>query len=516
MTTLTPLAPGGHLGRYELLTPIAQGGMATVWAARQSGLHGFRKTVALKTMLPALSHDPQFERMFLAEARLAMRVHHPNVVETLDLGEDGGQLFLVMEWVDGESLSMLMKAVENAEERFPLRLALAICAKACRGLHAAHEVTDDDDQPVGIVHRDVSPQNVMISYDGHVKVVDFGVAKSQTELGATQVGQFKGKVPYMAPEQAAGEAIDRRTDIFAMGTLLYRLTTGKHPFIGGTEGLTIANIVGGVTPTLPSHLNSQYPVELEKVVMRCLEKEPAKRYSDMAKLAQALDQVQLTLGTPVADDELSACAKRYLGDMRKQRRTAMRDAARALGWALATSDSLPRISMPGPHSMTPSSPSSASFVSNSKVSFTPSLTGTGSLSHVVSAPPSARSQQPPRRNLLLPLALLAGAAVGGVVLAFVVSRNGNSGTETAPPAVATPQQPASANVATQTAAAAPQGERPAQTAAPATQPGPPSATPSAQSSSHGAKPSSHGRPLPKPTEPTSKPQSWGAGPDLGF
>jgi serine/threonine-protein kinase len=512
MTTLTPLAPGGHLGRYELLTPIAQGGMATVWAARQSGLHGFRKTVALKTMLPALSHDPQFERMFLAEARLAMRVHHPNVVETLDLGEENGQLFLVMEWVDGESLSMLMKAIENTEERFPMRLALAICAKACRGLHAAHEVTDDDDQPVGIVHRDVSPQNVMISYDGHVKVVDFGVAKSQTELGATQVGQFKGKVPYMAPEQAAGEAIDRRTDIFAMGTLLYRLTTGKHPFIGGTEGLTIANIVGGVTPALPSHVNSQYPVELEKIVMRCLEKDPAKRFGDMAKLAQSLDQVLLTLGAPVADDELSACAKRYLGEMRKQRRTAMRDAARALGWALATSDSLPRISMPGPHSMTPSSPS---FVSNSKVSFTPSLTGTGSLSHVVSAPPSARSQQPgPRRNLLLPLALLAGAAVGGVVLAFVVSRN--AGSETAPPVAATPQQPASTNVPAQTTTAAPPKELPAPTATPGAQPDSPSANASAQTSSHSPKPSNAGRPLPKPAQPTSKPQSWGAGPDLGF
>jgi len=205
VTSNEQLTPGMELGRCELLVPIAQGGMATVWAARQKGSRGFQKTVAIKTMLPNLSDDAQFEQMFLDEARLASRIHHPNVVEISDLGEQQDILYIVMEWIDGEALSVLARASKKAETPIPVRVVLKIISQACSGLHAAHELKDDNEQLLHIVHRDVSPQNILVTYDGVVKLVDFGVAKAVGRAsGETTAGQIKGKIPYMSPEQARG------------------------------------------------------------------------------------------------------------------------------------------------------------------------------------------------------------------------------------------------------------------------------------------------------------------------
>ncbi|HRI70635.1 MAG TPA: serine/threonine-protein kinase, partial [Polyangium sp.] len=170
MTQPDKLSPGMVLGRYELLLPIAQGGMATVWAARQKGSRGFQKTVAIKTMLPALSDDPQFEQMFLDEAALASRIHHPNVAEILDVGEQDDVIYIVMEWVDGEALSVLTKTSKKNNVTFPQRIALRIVRQACGGLHAAHELRDESEQLLDLVHRDVSPQNILVTYDGVVKI----------------------------------------------------------------------------------------------------------------------------------------------------------------------------------------------------------------------------------------------------------------------------------------------------------------------------------------------------------
>ena len=192
------------LGRYELLVPIAQGGMAAVWAARLRGTRGFQKTVAVKCMLPALSEDPQFEEMFLAEAELASRIRHPNVCEILDLGEQEGTLYIVMEWVDGEPLSTIQKAA-RATGGVPMAIATRIVLNAAAGLHAAHELKTDTGDLVGLVHRDVSPQNILVTYDGVVKIVDFGVAKATAEAdgGFTKAGQIKGKVPFIALQRLA-------------------------------------------------------------------------------------------------------------------------------------------------------------------------------------------------------------------------------------------------------------------------------------------------------------------------
>lgn len=329
MTQPDKLSPGMVLGRYELLLPIAQGGMATVWAARQKGSRGFQKTVAIKTMLPALSDDPQFEQMFLDEASLASRIHHPNVAEILDVGEQDDALYIVMEWVDGEALSVLTKTSKKNNITFPQRIALRIVRQACGGLHAAHELRDENEQLLDLVHRDVSPQNILVSYDGIVKMVDFGVAKALGRAGGeTTAGQLKGKVPYMSPEQALGKKIDRRTDVFAMGIVLYRLTTGLHPFLGETDIVTMKNIIS--RPVLPPRMkNPSFPAELERVLLTCLKKDPNERYQTMLELDAAIERVLALAGASVVDDDIGAFVRSVMGDRGQKRRAALRDAVRA-------------------------------------------------------------------------------------------------------------------------------------------------------------------------------------------
>ncbi len=318
------------LGRYELLLPIAQGGMATVWAARQKGSRGFQKTVAVKTMLPSLSEDPQFEQMFLDEAALAAKIHHPNVAEILDLGEEEDILYIVMEWVDGEALSTITKQAKKLNVTIQHHIALKAVSQACLGLHAAHELKDDEGTSLQLVHRDVSPQNILVTYDGIVKLVDFGVAKAMGRAGGeTTAGQLKGKVPYMSPEQARGGNIDRRTDIFAMGIVLYKMTTGLHPFLGENDLVTMKNIIGRPVPS-PRLKHPQFPVELEQVILKCLQKEPEKRYQTMLELHQAIEKVQVAMGTAVVDDDVGSFVRSLLGDRGQKRRLALRDAVRSL------------------------------------------------------------------------------------------------------------------------------------------------------------------------------------------
>jgi eukaryotic-like serine/threonine-protein kinase len=334
MSTNEKLVPGMVLGRYELLLPIAQGGMATVWAARQRGTRGFNKTVAIKTMLPTLTEDPQFEQMFLDEAALAAKIHHPNVAEILDLGEQDEVLYIVMEWVDGEALSVIHKATRKNQGQIPIRLSMRIAMQASAALHAAHELRDENDVPLMLVHRDVSPQNILCTYDGIVKLVDFGVAKATGRAGGeTSAGQLKGKVPYMSPEQARGGNVDRRTDIFAMGIVLYKLTTGLHPFLGENDLVTMRNIIS--RPLLPPRVkNPGFPPEVEQILIKCLQKDPEKRYQTMAELGLAVERALHAMG--IADDELGGYVRTLMGDRGAKRRAAIRDAARAADERFAT------------------------------------------------------------------------------------------------------------------------------------------------------------------------------------
>jgi eukaryotic-like serine/threonine-protein kinase len=319
------IGPGHVLGRYELLMPIAAGGMAMVWAARLKGTRGFQKIVAVKTMLPKLSEDDQFEKMFLDEASLASRVRHPNAVEILDLGEQDGVLFLAMEWIDGVPLNQLMKAAKR-KTGVPTTVAVRIVMQACAGLHAAHELTDLNGKLIGLVHRDISPQNILVTFDGVAKVVDFGVAKA-TALGdgATQAGQLKGKVGYMAPEQVRGLPIDRRSDVFAMGIVLYALTTGKHPFRRESEGATLFAITAHDPVVHPRKLVPNYPPALEAVVLKALEKDRDKRFSSASELLKALDNV-LPPQARGSDEDVGAFVLSLFGEQRRQSQATLAEA----------------------------------------------------------------------------------------------------------------------------------------------------------------------------------------------
>jgi serine/threonine-protein kinase len=280
---------GSILGRYELLLRIAQGGMACVWAARLHGTRGFRKLVAIKTILPGVMGEERLEEMFLEEASLASGIEHPNVVGTIELGEHDKTLFMVLEWVDGEPLStVLSEAQKNGG--IPLPIGVNLIAQACKGLHAAHELADQNGTPLGLVHRDISPHNLLVTYSGLVKVLDFGIAKAtQRASTLTEAGEIKGKLAFMAPEQVRGREVDRRTDVFALGTLLYVVTTGRHPWKGDNPGETAQRLCSERPVKPPSANTPDYPEALEKVVLKALEKNPERRFATAAEMLSALD-----------------------------------------------------------------------------------------------------------------------------------------------------------------------------------------------------------------------------------
>ena len=326
LTVPGTVGPGHILGRYELLIPIAAGGMAMVWAARLKGTRGFQKIVAVKTMLPRLSEDNQFEQMFLDEASLASQIRHPHVVEILDLGDQDGVLFLVMEWIDGVPLNQIMKAAK-ASGGVPLPIAVRIVMQACAGLHAAHELRDGKGQLVGLVHRDVSPQNLLVTYDGVTKVVDFGVAKATAVGGgATGAGQIKGKVGYMAPEQIEGESIDRRVDIFAMGIVLYALTTGKHPFRRESDAATMYNICSPQAALAPRKFIPDYPEGLENVLMRALAKNAAERYPTANEMLRDLDHALPANTRANTDQDVAEFIRMLVGERLEERRITLSEA----------------------------------------------------------------------------------------------------------------------------------------------------------------------------------------------
>ena len=325
MTDDFEVRPGVVLGRYECLLPIARGGMAAVWAARARGARGFQKIVAIKTMLPSLSTEPDFEKMFLDEARVVAGIRHPNVVEVIDLGEEAHLLYIVMEWIDGEPLSALMRTRPPGDRKLPFGIGVKVMMDVCAGLHAAHELKDETGQPAGLVHRDVSPQNILITYDGVVKLVDFGVAKTLAMSSAqTSAGQIKGKVPYMAPEQVLGNPLDRRVDVFSAGVVLYQLTTGTHPFRGENDVATFHNLLYADIPS-PARIVAGYPRPLEKVVLKALARDPEQRYATTADMGDELASVSRRIDG-VSARKLSECMTSVLGETGERRRAAIQQA----------------------------------------------------------------------------------------------------------------------------------------------------------------------------------------------
>jgi tRNA A-37 threonylcarbamoyl transferase component Bud32 len=268
---------GSRLGKYEIIKRLATGGMAEIFLARVSGLPGFQKMVVIKRILPQLATKTDFVEMFLDEARIAATLQHPNVVQMYDVGVVDGNYFIAMEYLHGEDVRSLTRTLHRQDRKLPLEHALNIAIGVASGLHYAHEKVGFDGTPLEIVHRDVTPQNIIVTYDGAVKLLDFGIAKASNRFGETRFGTLKGKVPYMSPEQCRGEPLDRRSDIFSLGIMMYELTLGKRLYQGKSDFEVLKQIVEG-TVTPPRELDPEYPPVLEAIVMRALDKEKDKRY----------------------------------------------------------------------------------------------------------------------------------------------------------------------------------------------------------------------------------------------
>jgi len=305
------IGPGKSLGKYEIIAPVARGGMASVWLGRIKGSKDFSQLVAVKTMLPDVSDDPDFEKMFLDESRVAAKIRHKNVVEIFDLAEQEHVLYLAMEYVDGETVGQLQRSAKDLGG-IPANIVAHIGAQGCAGLHAAHELRDDSDNLLELVHRDISPGNILLTADGIVKIVDFGIAKSKGRLHVTRVGStVKGKTPYLSPEQLGGLAIDRRSDLFSFGALLYVLVTGLHPFRGSSELQTIENIALK-DPVLPRELSPDCPEGLQDIIMKALTKDSKKRFASAEEMGKALEDELAKMPTTEAD--VAAFMRKALGE----------------------------------------------------------------------------------------------------------------------------------------------------------------------------------------------------------
>jgi eukaryotic-like serine/threonine-protein kinase len=278
------------VGRYLLYGEIASGGMATVHFGRLQGAAGFARSVAIKRLHPQYAKDPDFVGMFLDEARLAARIAHPNVVPTLDIVSQGDELLLVMEYVRGSSLSRLLRTLTQKGERMPTRIAAAITAGALRGLHAAHEAKSEAGEKLEIVHRDVSPQNVLVGTDGIARVLDFGVAKAAGRVQTTREGQLKGKLAYMAPEQITTGSVTRRTDVYAAAVVLWEMLTGRRLFRADNEAKLLALVLDSEV-LAPSKLVEGLPSAFDQVVMKGLDRDPAKRYATAREMAIDVEAV---------------------------------------------------------------------------------------------------------------------------------------------------------------------------------------------------------------------------------
>jgi serine/threonine-protein kinase len=304
----------GRFGRYRAVRQIATGGMGELLLAREGGIEGFEREVVVKVLLPHLNADREFVTMFLDEARIAARLTHPNIVQILELGEEQGRYFIAMELIDGVNLAdLLVEALGRGERGMPLEVALPIAIDVCSALHYAHERKDRFDRPLNIVHRDVSPHNVLVGYDGSVKLTDFGVAAAENKVHRTQSGTVKGKMTFMSPEQARAKAVDRRSDVFALGIVLYVMLTGSHPF--EPEHVPDERDAGGIQTLLrivnapvrdPRKIRRGMSKRLARVILRMLKKDPAARFATAGEVRLALEEIVAAERILVSRDAIAA------------------------------------------------------------------------------------------------------------------------------------------------------------------------------------------------------------------
>ncbi len=318
-TSHTP-PPVLEFDRYALHDAIASGGMATVHLGRMRTTAGVTRTVAIKRMHPHLLAEAEFASMFLDEARLAMRIQHPNVVGTFDVIATNAELLLVMDFVLGESLDKLLRKARSGARLPPVAVVCSVVAGVLAGLHAAHEARDEGGEPLDIVHRDVSPQNVIVGVDGVPRVVDFGVARAAGRLHTTEQGQIKGKLAYMAPEQLTMARMDRRVDVFAAAAVLWEGLAGQRLFGGDNPGATVANVLDKEI-VAPSTINGDVPPAIDAIVLRGLSRHPDLRFSTAREMAFALEQAC----PPATAREIGEWVQREAGEAVRARASLVTD-----------------------------------------------------------------------------------------------------------------------------------------------------------------------------------------------
>lgn len=299
-----------RVGRYPLIAPIASGGLATVYLGKLAGIAGFERNVAVKLLHPHLRAERELAEHLIAEAKLAARIQHPNVVPVLDVGEDSHGIYLVMEYVEAETLGALLKAASQADEPIPERVALKILCDALRGLHAAHEATGADGQPLGLVHRDFSPQNILVGVDGTTRLIDFGVAKVAQSDIHTRTGTVKGKVGYMSPEQARGKPVDRRCDVWAAGVVIWELFAGRRLFKTADEVATMMRVISDPIPPL-AEVAPDSPVGARRATEAALCRDLDMRSATAEELERFLTQSGDALASAA---EVAAWVQRVAGD----------------------------------------------------------------------------------------------------------------------------------------------------------------------------------------------------------
>jgi serine/threonine protein kinase len=319
---LPPLPDAVHAyGKYFLVRKLAEGGMAEIFLAKQVGAEGFERNVVIKRMLAHLSSVSDFVGMFLDEARLAARLTHPNIIQINDLGLTDGCYYICMEYQPGEDLSNILRTASRKREYVPLNIVLRIISDAAAGLSFAHDFTDDAGKPLNIVHRDISPSNIYVTYQGHAKLLDFGIAKAESRVTQTTAGVVKGKYMYMAPEQAASQGtVDRRADVFSLGVTLFEALTNTRPFARDTD-LAILNAVLNSDFKRPREVRPDLPPELEAVVLKAMAKSKDERYPTTAAMAADLEQYLSASTSATGGTQVALYLKSLFGEARMAERT---------------------------------------------------------------------------------------------------------------------------------------------------------------------------------------------------
>jgi eukaryotic-like serine/threonine-protein kinase len=353
------------LGKYTLIRKLATGGMAEVFLARADGPMGFAKKCVVKRILPHFNDDPRFIEMFLGEARLAAELNHPNLVQIFDFGQAEGQYFLAMEYIDGANLRVLNQAARRLSGPMSLPLAARLIALAAEGLHFAHELRNEQGEFLNLVHRDISPDNILVSRNGAVKVVDFGIAKASSQPHLTKSGMIKGKMAYMPPEQLAREPLDRRADLFALGIVFYELVTGGMPFDATSEVSIIQAIMSQKPLEKPTVYRPDCPPDLEAIVNKCLEKDRTLRYASCVELQADLEAFIKRSGETVGTREISQLVEATFAN--EADTTAPSTPLTGLESTTPAAKSAERISQPSPSAPPPIATASGTGLSNTSL-----------------------------------------------------------------------------------------------------------------------------------------------------